>query len=140
MDKKSLTRLLQKLAKDNFIKYMNLTLTNNDVTKVVTMICDHEVELDNPILRTKIDKLKGEFCLSSISRLQAVNIERTISLSNSKTTKKAKRLLKANIHVKPCLVYVPLKVVILPIKMNPLLMKSCIYRVSEESTDFVRNS
>lgn len=63
IDKRSLARLLQRLSKDNLIKYIKLTLSDNSRQKVVTYICDPSIDKNNSLIQSAVEQAKIKFCL-----------------------------------------------------------------------------
>jgi len=63
IDKKSLIRLLQKLAKDNLIKNIKLTLSANGHEKNLTFICDRNIDTDHTVIKSAVEQAKVKFCL-----------------------------------------------------------------------------
>lgn len=66
IDKKSLIRLLQKLAKDNLVKNIKLTLSANGRTERNMMfICDPNIDTDHTVIKSAVEQAKVKFCLTS---------------------------------------------------------------------------
>lgn len=63
IDKKSLIRLLQKLAKDNLVKNIKLTLSANGREKNLTFICDPKIDTDHTVIKSAVEQAKLKFCL-----------------------------------------------------------------------------
>lgn len=63
IDKKSLIRLLQKLAKDNLVKNIKLTLSANGREKNLTFICDPNIDIDHTVIKSAAEQAKVKFCL-----------------------------------------------------------------------------
>ncbi|XP_011143807.1 general transcription factor 3C polypeptide 1 [Harpegnathos saltator] len=63
IDKKSLIRLLQKLAKDNLVKNIKLTLSANNREKNLTFICDPNIDTDHTVIKSAVEQAKLKFCL-----------------------------------------------------------------------------
>lgn len=63
IDKKSLIRLLQKLAKDNLVKNIKLTLSANGLEKNLTFICDPNISTDHTVIKSAVEQAKVKFCL-----------------------------------------------------------------------------
>ncbi|XP_072745802.1 general transcription factor 3C polypeptide 1 [Anoplolepis gracilipes] len=63
IDKKSLIRLLQKLAKDNLVKNIKLTLTANEREKNMMFICDPNIDTDHTVIKSAVEQAKVKFCL-----------------------------------------------------------------------------
>ena len=63
IDKKSLARLLQRLAKDNLVKYIKLTLSDGERQKIVTYICDPTIDKNHSLLQSVVEQAKIKFCL-----------------------------------------------------------------------------
>lgn len=58
-------RLLQKLAEDNFIKYIKLVLKSKDSSKekVINFICDPSVDVNDSVILSAVEKAKLRFCM-----------------------------------------------------------------------------
>lgn len=58
-------RLLQKLAEDNFIKYIKLVLKSKESSKqkVINFICDPSVDVDDSVILSAVEKAKLRFCM-----------------------------------------------------------------------------
>lgn len=84
IDKKSLARLLQRLAKDNLVKYIKLTLSDGERQKVVTYICDPTIEKNHSLIESAVEQAKIKFCL-----LRAPNLR--VSKKGSQYDMKRKR-------------------------------------------------
>ncbi|XP_077271220.1 general transcription factor 3C polypeptide 1 isoform X1 [Temnothorax americanus] len=63
IDKKSLIRLLQKLAKDNLVKNIKLTLSANGREKNLMFICDPNIDTDHTVIKSAVEQAKVKFCL-----------------------------------------------------------------------------
>ena len=63
IDKKSVARLLQKLAKDNLVKFIKLTLTDGDRQKTITYICDPSIDKSHTLIQSAVEQAKIKFCL-----------------------------------------------------------------------------
>lgn len=63
IDKKSLIRLLQKLAKDNLVKNIKLTLSANGHEKNLMFICDPNIDTDHTVIKSAVEQAKVKFCL-----------------------------------------------------------------------------
>lgn len=63
IDKKSLIRLLQKLAKDNLVKNIKLTLSANGHEKNLMFICDRNIDTDHTVIKSAVEQAKVKFCL-----------------------------------------------------------------------------
>lgn len=63
IDKKSLIRLLQKLAKDNLVKNIKLTLSANGREKNLIFICDPNIDTDHTVIKSAVEQAKLKFCL-----------------------------------------------------------------------------
>ncbi|XP_025073362.1 LOW QUALITY PROTEIN: general transcription factor 3C polypeptide 1 [Pogonomyrmex barbatus] len=68
IDKKSLIRLLQKLAKDNLVKNIKLTLSANGREKNLTFICDPNIDTDHTVIKSAVEQAKVKFCLLASQR------------------------------------------------------------------------
>lgn len=58
IDKKSLMRIIFKLAKDGHLKYMKFTLSSDFRTKEIALICDPEIDENHSLIRSEIDQAK----------------------------------------------------------------------------------
>lgn len=101
MDKRSLLRMLHKLAKENFVKFIKVTMSFKDIIKVATFICDPSVTQEDSLLVSAIEKAKVEFCSATLNRVQGNKKDNIISTNNGKITRFTRQLLKSDIHVKP---------------------------------------
>lgn len=63
IDKKSLIRLLQKLAKDNLVKNIKLTLSANNREKNLTFICNPDIDTNHTVIKSAVEQAKLKFCL-----------------------------------------------------------------------------
>ncbi|XP_012253071.2 general transcription factor 3C polypeptide 1 isoform X2 [Athalia rosae] len=72
IDKKSLTRLLQKLAKDNVIKNIKLTLRANKREKTLNFICDPSIGIDHTVIQSAVEQAKIKFCLLGSQKIKAM--------------------------------------------------------------------
>ncbi|KAL0120525.1 hypothetical protein PUN28_008329 [Cardiocondyla obscurior] len=63
IDKKSLIRLLQKLAKDNLVKNIKLTLSANGREKNMMFICNPNIDTDHTVIKSAVEQAKVKFCL-----------------------------------------------------------------------------
>ncbi|XP_012153954.1 general transcription factor 3C polypeptide 1 isoform X2 [Megachile rotundata] len=63
IDKKSLIRLLQKLAKDNLIKNIKVVLSANGKEKSLTFICDPNIDVNSAVIQSAIEQAKLKFYL-----------------------------------------------------------------------------
>ncbi|XP_076662843.1 general transcription factor 3C polypeptide 1 isoform X1 [Andrena cerasifolii] len=63
IDKKSLQRLLQKLAKDNLVKNIKIILTGFEKEKHLTFICDPSVDINSAIIQSAVEQAKLKFYL-----------------------------------------------------------------------------
>ncbi|KAL6422933.1 hypothetical protein ACFW04_010439 [Cataglyphis niger] len=63
IDKKSLIRLLQKLAKDNLVKNIKLTLSANGREKNMMFICDPNIDTNHTVIKSAVEQAKVKFCL-----------------------------------------------------------------------------
>ncbi|XP_076298615.1 general transcription factor 3C polypeptide 1 isoform X2 [Lasioglossum baleicum] len=63
IDKKSLLRLLQKLAKDNLVKNIKVTLNSNRKEKSLIFICEPNVDVDNAVIQSAVEQAKLKFFL-----------------------------------------------------------------------------
>ncbi|XP_012286729.1 general transcription factor 3C polypeptide 1 isoform X2 [Orussus abietinus] len=65
IDKKSLTRLLRRLANDNIIKNIEFTLSIENKKKHLTFICDPSVGIDDPFIQSALERAKLRLFLGS---------------------------------------------------------------------------
>lgn len=78
-------RLLQKLAEDNFIKYIKLVLKSEDSSKqkVINFICDPSVDVNDSVILSAVEKAKLRFCmLESQSQIPSENHESVFTISS----------------------------------------------------------
>ncbi|KYN36248.1 General transcription factor 3C polypeptide 1 [Trachymyrmex septentrionalis] len=68
IDKRSLIRLLQKLAKDNLVKNIKLTLSANGREKNLTFICDPNIDTNHTVIKSAVEQAKVKFCLLASQR------------------------------------------------------------------------
>lgn len=87
IDKKSLVRLLQKLAKDNLVKNIKLTLSANDREKNLTFICDPNIDTDNTVIKSAVEQAKLKFCLMGSHRAKVSTKKMGSSDKQEKTDK-----------------------------------------------------
>ncbi|KAK2581360.1 hypothetical protein KPH14_008126 [Odynerus spinipes] len=98
IDKKSLIRLLQKLAKDNLVKNIKLTLSANGREKHLTFICDPNIDTDHTVIKSAVEQAKVKFCLlgSQKDKMNSKNNTDKTRLHNldnvNKNDKKSKKL------------------------------------------------
>ncbi|XP_011313927.1 general transcription factor 3C polypeptide 1 [Fopius arisanus] len=71
IDKKSLIRLLQKLAGDNLVKHINLTLTSKGRKKMITFICDPSIDVNHTVIQSAVEQAKIKFCVMRCPRSKA---------------------------------------------------------------------
>lgn len=71
IDKRSLARVLQRLAKDNLVKYIKLTLSDNARQKVVTYICDPSIDKNHSLIQSAVEQAKIKFCLLRAPNVRA---------------------------------------------------------------------
>ncbi|XP_018403119.1 PREDICTED: general transcription factor 3C polypeptide 1 [Cyphomyrmex costatus] len=92
IDKKSLIRLLQKLAKDNLVKNIKLTLSANGREKNLTFICDPNIDTNHTVIKSAVEQAKVKFCLLASQR--RVQVKKTDK--QEKTDKSPKEQLQLN--------------------------------------------
>ncbi|XP_031843956.1 general transcription factor 3C polypeptide 1 isoform X2 [Nomia melanderi] len=63
IDKKSLIRLLQKLAKDNVVKNIKITLSGNGKEKTLIFICDPNIDTESTVIQSAVEQAKLKFYL-----------------------------------------------------------------------------
>ncbi|XP_011862964.1 PREDICTED: general transcription factor 3C polypeptide 1-like [Vollenhovia emeryi] len=73
IDKKSLIRLLQKLAKDNLVKNIKLTLSANGREKNLMFICDPNIDTDHTVIKSAVEQAKVKFCLLASQKAKVVS-------------------------------------------------------------------
>ncbi|XP_015188892.1 PREDICTED: general transcription factor 3C polypeptide 1 [Polistes dominula] len=97
IDKKSLIRLLDKLAKDNLVKNIKLTLSANGKEKHLTFVCDPNIDTDHTVIKSAIEQAKVKFCLlgSSKSKTNPKNNVDKTPRNNTENTKKRPKILSA---------------------------------------------
>ncbi|XP_076652647.1 general transcription factor 3C polypeptide 1 [Halictus rubicundus] len=61
IDKKSLLRLLQKLAKDNLVKNIKVILNSSGKEKSLIFICDPSIDVDNAVIQSAVEQAKLKF-------------------------------------------------------------------------------
>ncbi|XP_074101473.1 general transcription factor 3C polypeptide 1 [Cotesia typhae] len=64
MDKKSLMRMLQRLARDNLVKNMKLTLSDKGRKKVLFFVCDKNINVNHSVIQSAVEQAKIKFCLT----------------------------------------------------------------------------
>ncbi|XP_066593076.1 general transcription factor 3C polypeptide 1 [Prorops nasuta] len=74
IDKKSLIRLLQKLAKDNLVKNIKLTLNANGKEKHLTFVCDPSIDTDHTVIKSAVEQAKIKFCLRNTQPTRIKNV------------------------------------------------------------------
>ncbi|KAJ8670622.1 hypothetical protein QAD02_001881 [Eretmocerus hayati] len=72
IDKHSLIRLLQKLMEDNLIKNITLIIShkNDSKQKVVNLICDPSINVDDPAVQSVVEQIKLKFCMMEAPALR----------------------------------------------------------------------
>ncbi|XP_011859735.1 PREDICTED: general transcription factor 3C polypeptide 1-like [Vollenhovia emeryi] len=73
IDKKSLIRLLQKLAKDNLVKNIKSTLSANGREKNLMFICDPNIDTDHTVIKSAVEQAKVKFCLLASQKAKVVS-------------------------------------------------------------------
>lgn len=68
IDKRSVIRILQKLAKDNLVKNIKLTLSANGREKNLTFICDPKIDIDHTVIQSAVEQAKVKFCLTGFHK------------------------------------------------------------------------
>ncbi|UYV78261.1 GTF3C1 [Cordylochernes scorpioides] len=74
VDKKSVTRLLEMLHRDGYIKMLQTVITYSQARKVLHFICDPSIQVNDPILKAKIDQSKlriSSYTKQDLSRVKA---------------------------------------------------------------------
>ncbi|XP_008211506.1 general transcription factor 3C polypeptide 1 [Nasonia vitripennis] len=94
IDKNSLMRLLQKLAEDNFIKYIKLVLKSKDSSKqkVINFICDPSVAVDDSVILSAVEKAKLRFCMLETQPAQTEPFENNDSSMTEDSSMKISRI------------------------------------------------
>nr|XP_034186691.1 general transcription factor 3C polypeptide 1 [Osmia lignaria] len=82
IDKKSLVRLLQKLAKDNLIKHIKIVLSGNGKEKTLTFICDPNIDVNSAVIQSAVEQAKLKFYLSGCEKSKS-SIKRNIEKSEA---------------------------------------------------------
>lgn len=86
IDKKSLVRLLQKLAKDNLVKNIKLTLSANGREKNLTFICDPNIDINHTVIKSAVEQAKLKFCLLG-SQKSKISTKKTTDKQQNKQDK-----------------------------------------------------
>ncbi|KOX75217.1 General transcription factor 3C polypeptide 1 [Melipona quadrifasciata] len=71
IDKKSLLRLLQKLAKDNLVKHIKITLNGNGKEKHLKFICDPNIDVNSAVIQSAVEQAKLKFFLMTSQKLKS---------------------------------------------------------------------
>ncbi|XP_034950383.1 general transcription factor 3C polypeptide 1 [Chelonus insularis] len=105
IDKKSLVRLLQKLAVDNLVKNIKLTLSANGKQKSLTFICDPSINVNHSVIRSAVEQARVKFCLTRFNKEMKNNANLSKNKNNSdndlgKSTKKVKNTNDINTNQK----------------------------------------
>ncbi|XP_057333470.1 general transcription factor 3C polypeptide 1 [Microplitis mediator] len=74
MDKKSLMRMLQRLARDNLVKNMKLTLSANNRKKVLFFVCDTNINVNHSVIQSAVEQAKIKFCLMPSPKKKSVKM------------------------------------------------------------------
>ncbi|KZC03777.1 General transcription factor 3C polypeptide 1 [Dufourea novaeangliae] len=115
IDKKSLIRLLQKLAKDNLVKNIKVTFSTNGKEKTLVFICDPNIDINSHVIQSAVEQAKLKFYLllshrtrSPIKRYiekldpnKSNNIEDVSNKSEDKTAFKQIKAVSANYRCGP---------------------------------------
>ncbi|XP_014204050.1 general transcription factor 3C polypeptide 1 isoform X2 [Copidosoma floridanum] len=93
IDKNSLLRLLQKLAEDNLIKYIQLVLKNKKHVKqkTVNFICDPSVDINDSLIQSAVEQAKLKYCMSASLHNPYNSDETTINTDFPKLTSLLKK-------------------------------------------------
>ncbi|XP_076636938.1 general transcription factor 3C polypeptide 1 [Colletes latitarsis] len=86
IDKKSLIRLLQKLAKDNLVKSIKITLSGNGKEKHLTFICNPNLDIDSAVIQSAVEQAKLKFYVLSSQKTKSFTkkcSEKSASSKNS---------------------------------------------------------
>ncbi|XP_076248237.1 general transcription factor 3C polypeptide 1 isoform X2 [Calliopsis andreniformis] len=86
IDKKSLLRLLQKLAKDNLVKNIKITLRGNGREKHLTFICDPNINIDSAVIQSAVEQAKLKFYLLSSQKSKSITKKYVEKLDYDKST------------------------------------------------------
>ncbi|KAK0177379.1 hypothetical protein PV328_001440 [Microctonus aethiopoides] len=96
IDKKSLIRLLQKLANENLVKNIKLTLDNNGTKKILTFICDPSINVNHTVIQSAVEQARIKFCLLTSSKCKSP--PETNIVSNDEKGSVSKRALEMWTH------------------------------------------
>uniref|UniRef100_A0A6V7I8R1 Uncharacterized protein n=1 Tax=Bracon brevicornis TaxID=1563983 RepID=A0A6V7I8R1_9HYME len=73
IDKKSLIRLLHKLAMDRLVKNIKVTLTTHDgKKKSLTFICDPSIDIHHSVIESAVEQAKMKFCVMKPQKLKPI--------------------------------------------------------------------
>ncbi|KOC70674.1 General transcription factor 3C polypeptide 1 [Habropoda laboriosa] len=84
IDKKSLIRLLQKLAKDNLVKNIKITLSGNGKEKHLTFICDPNIDINSHLIQSAVEQAKLKFYLLGFPKFKSSTKKCTENLESDK--------------------------------------------------------
>ncbi|KAK0180773.1 hypothetical protein PV327_003123 [Microctonus hyperodae] len=92
IDKKSLIRLLQKLANENLVKNIKLTLSANGTKKILTFICDPSINVNHSVIQSAVEQAKIKFCLLTPNNNKSPH--ETNNVSNDEKISASKRAIE----------------------------------------------
>ncbi|XP_020291475.1 general transcription factor 3C polypeptide 1 isoform X2 [Pseudomyrmex gracilis] len=87
IDKKSLIRLLLKLAADNLVKTIKLTLSANGREKNLTFICDPKLDINHTVIKSAIEQAKYKFCVLASHKAKIIEKKMKMLATKSKRGK-----------------------------------------------------
>lgn len=68
IDKKSLFRLLKKLANDKLVKNIKVILSSNGREKALHFICDPRIDKNHTVIQSKVEQAKIKFNLAKVTK------------------------------------------------------------------------
>ncbi|XP_043286772.1 general transcription factor 3C polypeptide 1 [Venturia canescens] len=94
IDKRSLIRLLQKLARDNLVKNIKLTLSTNNKKKNLTFICDSSIDVNHTVIKSAVEQAKIKLCLTGGRRVRTVlqSNDEKLEISGDSATEKVETI------------------------------------------------
>lgn len=87
IDKKSLLRLLLKLAADNLVKTIKLTMSANGREKTMTFICDPKIDINHTVIKSAIEQAKSKFCELASHKAKMIAKKMKMLTTKSKRSK-----------------------------------------------------
>ncbi|XP_015124460.1 general transcription factor 3C polypeptide 1 [Diachasma alloeum] len=90
MDKKSLIRLLQKLAGENLVKNINLTLTSKGRKKSLTFICDPSIDVNHTVIQSAVEQARIKFCVMKCHKSKSNSSEDDDKSAHKRVKRKSK--------------------------------------------------